>query len=76
VNEAAKNIVMMDSAILQAKAAAGIYEKPIESLAKEIHYEPVPNEVRAVVIAAWTRGGSLPNGTSTIASGVTGLRSP
>jgi hypothetical protein len=63
VNEAAKNIVVMDLAILQPKTAAGIYKKPIEPLAKEIHYEPPPNEVRAVVIAAWTRGGSLPRGT-------------
>jgi hypothetical protein len=34
VNEAAKNIVMMDLAILQAEAAAGMYKKPIEVLAK------------------------------------------
>jgi hypothetical protein len=56
VNEAAKNIVMMDLAILQAEAAAGMYRKPIEALAKEIHYEPVPVEVRTVIIAAWQRG--------------------
>jgi hypothetical protein len=60
VNEAAKNIVMMDLAILQAEAAAGMYKKPIELLAREIHYEPLPGEVRAVAIAAWTRGGLLP----------------
>jgi hypothetical protein len=60
VNEAAKNIVMMDLAILQAEAAAGMYKKPIEVLAREVHYEPLPNEVRAVVIAAWIRGGLLP----------------
>lgn len=60
VNEAAKNIVMMDLAILQAEAAAGMYKKPIEVLAREAHYEPLPAEVRTVVIAAWTRGGLLP----------------
>jgi hypothetical protein len=32
VNEAAKNIVMMDLAILQAEAAAGMYKKPVEGL--------------------------------------------
>jgi hypothetical protein len=60
VNEAAKNIVMMDLAILQAEAAAGMFKKPVELLAQEIHYEPLPPEVRAVVIAAWRRGGLLP----------------
>jgi hypothetical protein len=60
VNEAAKNIVMMDLAILQAEAAAGMYKKPIELLAREIHYDPLPGEVRAVVVAAWQRGGLLP----------------
>ena len=60
VNEAAKNIVMMDLAILQAEAAAGMYKKPIDVLAREVHYEPLPAEVRTVVIAAWIRGGLLP----------------
>jgi hypothetical protein len=60
VNEAAKNIVMMDLAILQAEAAAGMYKKPIDVLAREVHYEPLPAEVRAVVIAAWRRGDLLP----------------
>jgi hypothetical protein len=62
VNEAAKNIVMMDLAILQAEAAAGMYKKPLEVLAREVHFEPLPAEVRTVVIAAWTRGGLLPPG--------------
>ena len=52
VNEAAKNIVVMDSAILQAEAAAGMYKKPIDVPAREVHYDPLPPEVRMVVIAA------------------------
>jgi hypothetical protein len=32
-------------------------------LAREIHYEPLPPEVRTIVIAAWTRGGLLPSAT-------------
>jgi hypothetical protein len=60
VIEAAKNLVMMDLALSQAEAAAGRYKKPIEALAKEVHYEPLPGEVRAVLIAAWARGGLLP----------------
>ena len=61
VNDAAKNIVMMDLAILQAEAAASsMYKKPIEVLAREVHYELLPNEVRAIVIASWKRGGLIP----------------
>jgi hypothetical protein len=41
----------MDLAILQAEAA-GTYKKPIEVLAREVHYEPLPGQVREVVIAA------------------------
>ena len=60
VNEAAKDVVMMDLAILQVEAAAGMYKKPIEEMARTIHYEPLPAEVRAIVIAAWQRGDLLP----------------
>lgn len=63
MNEAAKNIVMMDLAILSAEAAAGMYKKPVEMLAKQIQYEPLPPEVRMIVIAAWERGGLLPKAT-------------
>src|SRR3984893_224199 len=38
--EAAKSVVMLDLAILNAEAAAGMPKKPIELLAKEIDYEP------------------------------------
>jgi hypothetical protein len=40
--------------------AAGIYKKPIEAIAKEIHYERLPGEVRTVIISRWMRGGLLP----------------
>jgi hypothetical protein len=58
--EAAKAVVMLDLAILNAEAAAGMYKKPVEALAKEIRYDPLPPEVRMVVSAAWQRGGMLP----------------
>jgi hypothetical protein len=61
--EAAKSIVMLDLALLQAEIANGMYKKPIEVLAKEIHYEPLPDEIRAVIIAPWKRGGLLPAAT-------------
>lgn len=60
VIEACKNLVMMDLAILQAEAAAGLYKKPIAEIAKDIRYDPLPGEVRAVIVAAWERGGMLP----------------
>jgi hypothetical protein len=63
VIEAAKNIVIMDLALLSAEIANGMYKKPVEVLAREIHYEPLPPEVRTIVIAALTRGGLLPAAT-------------
>jgi hypothetical protein len=51
--EAAKAVVPLDLAILQAEAAAGMYKKPIAELAKDVRYEPLRGEVRAVVIAVW-----------------------
>jgi hypothetical protein len=61
--EAAKNIVMMDLALLSAEMTAGIYKKPIAEIAKTIHYEPLEPEVRQVIIASWMRGGMLPAAT-------------
>jgi hypothetical protein len=58
--EAAKNVVMMDLALLSAEIANGMYKKPIEALAREFRYDPLSDDVRMVVIAAWTRGGMLP----------------
>jgi hypothetical protein len=60
VIEAAKNLVMMDLALLQAEIANGLYKKPIDAIAKEIRYDPVPDDVRLVMIASWKRGGLLP----------------
>jgi hypothetical protein len=54
---------MMDLALLNAEIANGIYKKPIEIIAKEIHYEPLPDEIRAVIIASWKRDGMLPAAT-------------
>jgi hypothetical protein len=48
--EAAKSVVMLDLAILNAEAAAGMYKKPIELIAKEVHYEPVPPEIRVAIM--------------------------
>jgi hypothetical protein len=58
--EAAKSVVMLDLAVLNAEAAAGMFKKPVDQLVKEFQYEPLPSDVRAVIIAAWSRGGLLP----------------
>jgi hypothetical protein len=58
--EAAKSVVMLDLAVLNAEAAAGMFKKPVDQLVKEFQYEPLPSDVRAVIVAAWTRGGLLP----------------
>jgi hypothetical protein len=46
--------------VFRTEAAAGMYKRPIEVIAKEFRYNPLPDEVRMVVIAAWARGGLLP----------------
>jgi hypothetical protein len=58
--EAAKSVVMLDLAILKAQIECGLYKKPIEEIAKQFQFGPLPGEVRIAVIAAWTRGGLLP----------------
>jgi hypothetical protein len=60
VIEAAKNIVMLDLAVLSAEIANGLYKRPLDVIAKQFTYEPLPPEVRAVIIAGWIRGGLLP----------------
>jgi hypothetical protein len=61
--EAAKNVVMMDLALLGAEIANGMYRKPIDAITKEFQYEPLSPEIRTIVIAAWMRGGLLPKAT-------------
>jgi len=55
--EAAKSVVMLDLAVLNAEAAAGMFKKPAEAIAKEIRYDPLPPEIRGVIIAAWVLAG-------------------
>jgi hypothetical protein len=57
---AAKNVVMMDLALLSAEIANGMDKQPIDVMVKEFRYDPLPDDVRTVVIAAWTRERVLP----------------
>ena len=54
---------MIDLAILQAGATAGMYKKPVEVLAQRIHNGPLPPEIRIAVIAGWQKAGLLPTST-------------
>lgn len=63
VVEAVKSVAMLDLALLKAEIETGMYKKPIEKLAADIRYDPLPGEARAVIIAAWSRGGLLPRAT-------------
>ena len=61
--EAAKALVMLDLAVFKAEIETGMFKKPVDALAKEFQYEPLPADVRTIIIAAWTRGGLLPAAT-------------
>ena len=61
--EAAKALVMLDLAVFKAEIETGMHTKPIEEMAKAIQYDPLPDEVRLLVIAAWKRGSMLPEHT-------------
>jgi hypothetical protein len=58
--EAAKALVMLDLAVFKAEIETGMFKKPVDQLVKEFRYDPLPDEVRAVIIASWKRGGLLP----------------
>src|SRR5271155_3887678 len=51
--EAAKSVITLDLAVLDAEAAAGMFKNPVDHLVKEFQYEPLPQDVRAVIVAAW-----------------------
>jgi hypothetical protein len=57
--EAAMSIVMLDLALPSAEITNGMYKKPIEAIVKEYRYDPLPDEVRAVIVASWKGGGLL-----------------
>ena len=58
--EAAKALVMLNLAVFKAELETGIFKKPVDATATEFQYDSLPNEVRTVVIAAWSREGLLP----------------
>jgi hypothetical protein len=63
ITDAAKTVVMLDLALLKAEIETGMYKKPMEALIDAIRYEPLPTEVREVVIRSWRNFGMLPAAT-------------
>lgn len=61
--EAAKSIAMLDLALLKTEIECGMYKKPIDAIAREFQYEPLPGEIRTVVIQSWRNFGMLPEAT-------------
>lgn len=61
--EAAKSVVMLDLALLKAEIETGMFKKPVAAIAHEIRYDPLPPELRAVVVQSWVRMGLLPEAT-------------
>jgi hypothetical protein len=49
IEAAAKDLAMLELALMNVEIANGFCKQPVE----EVRYEPLPDEVRAVVIAAW-----------------------
>lgn len=60
VVEAARQIVTLDLALLKAEIECRICHKPLAEIVEGYAYDPLPGEIRAVVIAAWARVGLLP----------------
>ena len=55
--EAAKNFALLDLALLKAEIECGMCKKPIEVLAREVHYEPLPLEACALLLLQRGRAG-------------------
>ena len=57
---AATKLVMLDLALLKAEFGCGMYKKPVEVIARELRYDPLPPEIRVVVMQSWRNFGMLP----------------
>jgi hypothetical protein len=51
---------MLNLAFLNAEIANGMYHKPFDVIAKEIHYELLAPDVREVIVRSWQNIGMLP----------------
>jgi hypothetical protein len=52
---------MLDLAILKSEFDNGLYKKTVELLAKEIHNEPLPDEIRSILTALGSYGEVSPH---------------
>lgn len=60
VIEASKNFAMLELALMQAEITNGFYKQPMDAIVREFRYDPLPPEVRGIVVAAWIRGNMVP----------------
>jgi len=62
--EAAKSVSCSTWRFSTPRSFNGLVQEAVRgALAKEIHYEPLPGEVGAVIVGAWKRCGLLPTAT-------------
>jgi hypothetical protein len=62
--EAARNLVMLDIAVLNAEVANGLYKNVEEAaVAGSIRYPALPSEQRQHIVSAFQKWGMLPPGT-------------
>ena len=61
--EAAKTLVMLDLALMKAEIENGLYKRPVEAIAKEFQYQPLPAEIRDMIIRSFSNFGLLPAAT-------------
>ena len=54
---------MLDLALINAEMADGMYKKPVEVLAKEIPYEPLPPNMREAIMRPCRNFDMLPPAT-------------
>jgi hypothetical protein len=61
VIEAAKNFAMLDMALLKAEIDCGMYKKPLDAVTMEVRYQPLPPEVRMVIVNSLRNFDLLPS---------------
>jgi hypothetical protein len=40
--------------------STGMYKQPIEAVARGIRYDPLPDEIRTIIVQSWRNFGLLP----------------
>jgi len=51
---------MLDIAVFKAEPETGMFKKSVEEISKDIKYDPLPADIRVIVIKSWQNFGLLP----------------